>query len=562
MRSSLIPKLFSILKEEKYTFSLFNKDLFAGIVVGVLSIPMSIAYAIVSGARPEQGLYTAIIGGFFVAVLGGCRVQVAGPTGAFVLLIYATISQFGYDGLVIATLIAGILLVIMAFSKAGFIIKFIPYPVTIGFTSGLALILFVNQIPDVLGINIPNMPKDFFSKLYVLSKNLHEINIFSLIIALISVCIVVIWPKYVKKIPGSLIAIIFCSFLVFYLSFEVDIIKDKFGEIKSAFPTFQLPKFSWNKIIEVIPSSIAIALLAGMEALLAALVGDGMMSRRHRSDSELLAQGAANIFSSFFGGIPATGTIARTATCIKTGGQTPFAAIFNVLTIVIVLGIFKNYVAYIPMASLAAVIMVVAYNMSEWRVFAKLFNSPKKDIAVLLITFFLTVFVDLITAIEIGVILAMFLFISNIVNISKIDSMKQNLANDEKNRETSYGNISQDIEIFEISGPLFFAACEKFKMTLTRINRFPKVLILRLKYVNYIDASAIRALEDILHKCKKDDTILFLSGVNKDVMNIMIKTNFINKIKKENVFNHINEAIKEAQKICIPKETVKSQLEV
>ena len=548
MRLSLIPKLFSILKNDKYSFDFFLKDLFSGAIVGILSIPMSLAFAIASGARPEQGLSTAIIAGLIVAIFGGCRVQVAGPTGAFVLITYSTITQFGYDGLVIATFFAGIFLVIMAFSKASYIIKFIPYPVTIGFTSGYAILILVNQIPDALGLNINNLPKDVFGKIYAILSNIVLFSPTSLLIALLSMTIVLLWPRFVKKIPGSLIAIIFCSFLVYYFKLPVEVIKDRFGEIQNVIPSFHLPAMNWNKIMEIIPSAIAIALLAGMEALLAAVVGDGMMGRRHRSDAELLAQGGSNILSAMLGGIPATGTIARTATCIKAGGQTPFAAIFNVLTIIFVVVLFKKYVPFIPMASLAAVIMVVAYNISEIRVFAKLFLSPKKDIAVLVTTFFLTVFVDLITAIEVGVILAMFLFISNLVNSSKVNSFK-NMNMDDKKNDINLNEIPSEIEIFEISEPLFFAACEKFKTTLVRINRVPNVLILRFKYVTYIDATAVRSLEDIFYNCKKDKTLLLLSGVKPDVMSVLIKSTFINKVGKENIFNHISQAIEYANQI-------------
>ncbi len=545
MNDSITPKFFSLLKNEKYSFNNLYKDLFSGIVVGILSIPMSLAFAIASGARPEQGLYTAIIGGLIVAIFGGCRVQVAGPTGAFVLLIFATIEQFGYNGLALATLIAGFLLILMGVSKAGALIKFIPYPVVIGFTSGLALILFVNQLPDFLGLKLIDLPKDFFSRVSTIFINLPSVNINSILLGSLSILIVVVWPKFVKNIPGSLIAFLTCILIVYFTNFNIEIIKDRFGEIPKTLPHLFLPTFSWSLLTQIIPSAIAIALLAGMEALLSSVVADGMTSRRHRSNAELFAQGLANIFSILFKGIPCTGTIARTATCIKTGGQTPFAAIFNVLTIVLVLVSLGKYVSFIPMASLAAVIMVIAYNMSEWRVFSKLFLSPKKDIAVLLTTFFLTVFVDLITAIEVGVILAMVLFISNLVSTSKISSVKEGLNSgfSEEKPESILENLPNEIEVFEVSGPLFFAAAEKFKTTLSRINRVPKILILRLRYVTYIDATAVRSLEDIFIKTKKDKTVLILSGINQDVFHVLEKTNFLTKVGKENVFTNINDAV-------------------
>ncbi len=559
---NFIPKLYSLLREDGYSFAYLVKDLMAGVVVGILSIPMSIAFAIASGARPEQGLYTAIVAGLVVGLFGGCRVQVAGPTGAFVLLIYATISQFGYEGLCLATLLAGIFLIILAVSRAGTIIKFIPYPVTIGFTSGLALLLFVNQIPDFLGLKIEGLSKEFFPKIIDIFSNIPTLTFSSLLIGGLSVFIVILWPRVSKKIPGSLVAIIVASVLVQFFNLPVDTIRDRFDEITNILPKFVIPHFSFKLAMEVVPSAIAIALLAGMEALLAAVVADGMMGRRHRSEAELLAQGGANLLSIFFGGIPATGTIARTATCIKTGGQTPFASIFNVLTMVLVLTFFGKYVSYIPMTTLAAVIMVVSYNMSEWRVFTKLFLSPKKDILVLLATFFLTVFVDLITAIEVGVILAMFLFISNLVNSSKINSIKSNLQDQEDDKhEAILDNISPQIEIFEIIGPMFFAAAEKFKVALTRINRTPKILIIRLREVNYIDATAIRALEDVLFKFKKDGTRVVLSGVRLELMVILEKSNMVEKIGKENIFSHLNEAIAFAESF-VQKTNIEKELAV
>jgi len=542
MRKNLLPKLFTILREEGYSLNLFYKDLLAGIVVGILSIPMSLAFAIASGARPEQGLYTALVSGFFVALFGGSRVQVAGPTGAFVLLIFFTIQQFGYEGLAVATLLAGVFLIIMGISKAGALIKYIPYPVVIGFTSGLALVIFINQLPDFFGLKIENLPKEIIPKCYVIFSNLLHLNIYSLLIGILSFVIVMFWPKFVKKIPGSLIAIIFCTLIVSFTHLKIDIIKDRFGEITQTIFHFHFPKISWELIIKMIPSSFAIALLAGMEALLSCLVADGMMSRKHRSDAELVAQGLGNIFSVFFHGIPATGTIARTATCIKAGGQTPFAAIFNVLTILLVLTFTGKYVSYIPMATLAAVIIVVAYNMSEWRVFSKLFLSPKKDIFVLLVTFFLTVFVDLITAIEVGVILSMFLLVATLVDTSKIGSIKHDLNDIEDKHEALLDNLPQELEVFEISGPLFFAGTEKFKIALTRISRTPKILILRFRHVTFVDATALRALEDILNKCKKDKTKVIFSGVNKEVLYLLEKTNFINKIGRDNIFKTFKEA--------------------
>lgn len=459
----LKPKLFSVF-EEGYTFRLFSKDLTAGMLVGILSLPMSIAFAIASGVRPEQGLYTGIIAGFIIALLGGSRFQISGPTGAFVILIYSIVQQYGYDGLVVATLMAGVILILMGLAKLGKAIQFIPYPVTIGFTSGLAVVLATGQMRDLLGLKMSSLPAEFIERWKAYFEHMPTFNPYALFIAMLGIGIVLIWPKITKSIPGSLVAIFATTLLVQALGLPVETIGSRFGSVPNSLPMPHFPDLSWDLILRMISPAIAIALLAGIESLLSAVVADGMTGRRHRSDVELVAQGFGNIASSLFNGIPATGAIARTATNIKNGGQTPVAGIINALTLFFILFCLGKWVALIPMATLASILLVVCYNMSEWRHFTHLLKSPKHDIAVLLTTFLLTVFVDLTTAIEVGIILAAFLFLSNLVKNSRARYLKDSLAETEDPNDPlaiSLRNVPEDVEVFEINGPFFFCCDRK-----------------------------------------------------------------------------------------------------
>lgn len=410
MNRPLRPKLYLLLKEEGYSFADFSKDLMSGLIVGILALPMSIAFAIASGVRPEQGLYTAIVAGFLIALFGGSRVQVSGPTGAFVVLVYSIVQLHGYEGLVIATIMGGIILIAMGCMRFGAMIKFVPYPVVIGFTSGLATVLFTGQVRDMLGLQLARFPVDFVERWIVYFKNISNTSIYALLISILGIGIVMLWPKVSKRIPGALIAIFLSTLLVYVFNIPVETIGDRFGDIPSSFPTLQMPtNLGWEKIMQLASPALAIAILAGIESLLSAVVADGMTGKRHISDMELIGQGIGNIFSALFGGIPATGAIARTAANVRNGGRTPIAALIHVLTLLFILMFFGKLVKLIPMATLGAIIAVVAYNMSEWRHFTKLFLSSKQDILILLTTFFLTVFVDLITAIGTAVVLAFLL---------------------------------------------------------------------------------------------------------------------------------------------------------
>ncbi len=541
----LKPKIITVF-EEGYTSRLFFKDLTAGILVGIVSLPASIAFAIASGVRPEQGLYTAIVAGFTIALLGGSRVQVSGPTGAFVILIYSIIQQYGYDGLVAATFLAGILLVIMGIARLGLAIQYIPYPVTIGFTSGLALVLATSQLKDFFGFSITKLPTDFIYRWKLYFQYIDTVNFYALFISALSIAIILFWPRITKHIPGALVAIVVSTFLVQGLHLPIETIGTRFGEIPNKLPIPQFPLLSVERIIQLLSPAIAIALLSGIESLLSAVVADGMTGKKHRSDAELMAQGCGNIVSSLFLGIPATGAIARTATNIKNGGQTPVASMIHAITLFFILLFFGKWVAFIPMATLASILILVAYNMSEWRHFIHLMSSPKNDIAVLLTTFLLTVFVDLTTAIEVGIILAVFLFINNLVKTSKAKFIRQEEEDKEDPMSISLREVPKDIEVFEISGPFFFAATEKFKEALTRINHVPKILILRLRNVPTIDASGIRVLEDMLAKAKREGTLLFLSGVQPYLLQILKKAHYVEKLGEKHIFKDIDEALKAA----------------
>jgi len=549
MKWHLIPKLFTVLKEG-YTLKIFSKDLTAGVLVGILSLPMSIAFAIASGVRPEQGLYTGIVAGFLIALFGGSRVQISGPTGAFVILVYSIVQQYGYDGLVVATFMAGILLLVMGLVGLGKAIQFIPYPVTIGFTSGLALVLCTGQVRDLLGLPLSSIPAQFVSRWHTYFTHINLVNPYAFSLACLGILIVIFWPKITKNLPGSLVAIFITTALVHALDLPVETIGSRFGSVPNTLPSPHFPTLSWELITQMISPAIAIALLAGIESLLSAVVADGMTGKRHRSDMELFAQGIGNIASSLFNGIPATGAIARTATNIKNGGQTPVAALVNAATLFCIMLFLGKWVALIPMATLASVLMVVAYNMSEWRHFASLLKSPKQDIAVLLTTFLLTVFVDLTTAIEAGIILAAFLFISNLVKNSRAKHLKESLLESEDPNDPlaiSLRSVPEDIEVFEIYGPFFFAATEKFKNALGSINRIPKVLILRMRHVPTIDASGIRALDDILAKSKREKTQLFLSGVKPHLLHILKRSGFLGRLEEKNAFSNIDLALQAAR---------------
>lgn len=506
MNSPLVPELFSCFKQG-YNQKLFLKDLMAGVIVGIVALPLAIAFGIASGVTPEQGIFTAIIAGFIISLLGGSRVQIGGPTGAFIVVVFSIVHDFGYDGLAMATIMAGVLLVLMGMARMGAVIKFIPYPMTVGFTSGIALLIATTEIKDFLGLSITDLSADFLDKLADYAAHFTELNIWAVGIGIISLVILIAWPRISKKVPGAIVAIIFSTSIVQIFDLPVATIGSQFGSVPSMLPTPKLPTFEWNKIPQLVSPALTIALLGAIESLLSAVVADGMTGTRHKSNMELVAQGVANIASPLFGGIPATGAIARTATNIKSGAQTPVSGIIHAVVLLLILIFLGQWAVLIPMPSLAAVLLIVAYYMSEWRHFVQLFRSPKADVLVMLSTFGLTVFVDLTVAIEAGIVLSALLFMNRMSELTETRNITSEL-NENYDREDDLSisgrSVPEGVEVFEIYGPFFFGAANQFKDTLGIIKSPPKVLILRMRHVLSIDATAMRALEDVVDKTRRE----------------------------------------------------------
>jgi SulP family sulfate permease len=535
MHRKLEPKLLSVLKEG-YTFKQFQGDLMGGLTVGVVALPLAIALAIASGVKPEQGLYTAIVAGFVIAILGGSRTQISGPTGAFVVIVYGIVQKYGYDGLVVATLIAGVLLVIMGLARMGALLKFVPYPVIVGFTSGIALIIFSSQVNDFLGLKIEKVPADFVEKWIEYAKHLANVDPSTLGVGLASLLIIVLWPRVTHRVPGQLIAILAATVAVQYFQIPVDTIESRFGGMPTGLPSPQLPTVTWAMFQELFSPAITIAILAALESLLSSVVADGMTGTRHRSNMELIGQGAGNVASAIFGGIPATGAIARTATNIKSGGKTPFAAIIHAAFLLIVLLFIGKWAAMIPMATLAAVLIVVAYNMSEWREFQHLLKSPRGDVAVLLATFLLTVFIELTVAIQVGILLAAFLFLQKMSKESHVEVITDTLQEDEefKGRDMSQIQIPERVEVFEVYGSLFFGAVSQFKESIRVVTNRPKVIILRMRQVPTIDASGIHILEELVKEMHDRHGIVVFSAVSRSVYRVMRSTGFVDLVDRKN----------------------------
>ena len=539
------PKLFSVLREG-YTLKLFRQDLLAGIIVGIVALPLSIAFAIASGVKPEQGLITAVIAGFLISILSGSRVQIGGPTGAFIVIIFGIVQQYGYDGLAVATVMAGVMLVVMGLLRMGDVIKYIPYPVTVGFTSGIALIIFTSQMQAFWGLHLEKVPAHFLEQWSVYLSHLSTADLQTICISFVSVLIIVYWRKVTDRLPGPLIAILVTTTWVQLFHWPIETIGSRFGQVPNVFPMPHIPNVDLDLIIKMSHPAMTIALLAGIESLLSAVVADGMTGRRHRSNMELIAQGVANIFSPIFQGIPATGAIARTATNIKNGGKTPFAGIVHAFVILVIFLFFGKWAAYIPLATLAGILVVVAYNMSEWHLFVRLFKGPKSDVLVLLVTFMLTVMVDLTVAIEVGIILASFLFMKRMIDVTEVKYLNEDLSR-EKNvldpESVEPADIPQGVEIFEINGPFFFGAADKFEQTLRQMKNRPQVLILRLRFVSVIDATGLRALEDLLSKTKEDGVKVIFSGLHAQALKTMQEAGIIKRLGEEYFYWDIHKAI-------------------
>lgn len=544
------PKLFVTLKG--YTRKQFSADLMAGVIVGIVALPLAIAFAIASGVSPEKGLYTAIIAGFIISAMGGSRVQIGGPTGAFIVIVYGIVQKYGIDGLTVATLMAGFILILMGALRLGSVIKFIPYPLIVGFTSGIALIIFSSQVKDFLGLKMGNVPADFIEKWGAYIEHLGFISIPAIFISVLTVLITIYFSKISRRIPGSIVAILLSTMAVRIFHFPVETIGSRFGSIPSSLPAPHIPGIDWKTIQYLIRPAFTIAMLGAIESLLSAVVADGMIGGNHKSNMELVAQGIANVISPIFGGIPATGAIARTATNVKNGGRTPIAGIVHALTLFVILLFIGKWVTLIPISCLAGILVVVSYNMSEWRSFISIIKSSKNDTAVLLSTFLLTVLIDLPTAIEIGMVLAAFLFMQRMIKISHVDIVTSELADKEDADDPqaiSQYEIPEGVEVFEIKGPLFFGAAYKFKESLHLIEKNPRVLILRMRQVPVIDSTGLHILEEVLNQVKKTGTMLVISGIQKEVFKEFYKSGLFIKIGRENIFNEIGPAVERARKI-------------
>ena len=543
--NELRPKLFDVMKS--YTKKQLIKDIISGIIVASIALPLSIALAIASGVGPEQGLYTAIIAGFFISFFGGSRVQIGGPTAAFVVIIYGIVASYGTDGLIVATILAGIILVIMGICRFGSLIKYIPYTITTGFTCGIAVTLFIGQLKDFFGMDIASVPSEFLDKVIVYAKNISTINLTATLIGLLAVAIMLLWTKVTDKIPGSLVAIVVTTAIAYFAKLPVNTIGSVYGKLNSAFPSFHVPSITMNLIQQMISPAFTIAVLAAIESLLSAVVSDGMIGDTHKSNAELIGQGLGNIFSGFFGGIPATGAIARTAANVRNGGRTPIAGIAHCITLTIILLVLMPLAALIPMTTLAAVLLVVAANMADWSSFFRLCkNAPKSDIIVLVATFFLTEFFDLVVAIEIGVVLAALLFMKRMAETADIKAWKYTDSPDitpgeaEKLRE-----IPHSISVFEICGPMFFAAADQL-LGINSDHR-TKAVVIRMRSVPAIDASAMKCLHELAERAKKKNIHLIFSHVNEQPMKVMKKDGFYELIGKKNFHENIVSALDYAE---------------
>lgn len=545
MKKTFVPKLWTVFKEG-YTKEKFFADLSAGVIVGIVALPLAIAFAIASGVKPEQGLYTSIIAGLIVSLLGGSRVQIAGPTGAFIVIIYGIVQKYGMDGLMIATFMAGVILILMGVARLGTLLKFIPYPLIVGFTSGVAVIIFTSQIKDIFGLQIAELPADFVSKWIVYFQNFSAVNYNAMFVGGLSLFILLLWPKISHKIPAPLVVIIFVTVIVQIFDIKVDTIQSRFGAVPITLPAPQLPHITWEKITGVFSPAITIALLGAIESLLSAVVADGMIRSRHRSNMELVAQGVANIFSPIFGGIPATGAIARTATNVKNGAKTPVAGIVHAVVLLLIMLFFGKWAALIPIPTLSAILLIVSYNMSEWRSFKKLLKSPKSDIIILLVTFVLTVIVDLTVAIEVGVVLSALFFMRRMAEVSQVNAITKDIKDEldgKYENEQSDIKMPEGVEIFEVFGSLFFGAVEQFTESLRSVEKKPKYLILELQHLLSIDATGLRALEDLESKLRKQKTKFILSGLHKQPLFAMVQSGLIDKIGEDYLFGSIPEAL-------------------
>ena len=545
----LIPKLFTTARD--YSLAQFRADAVAGVIVGIVAIPLAIAFAIASGVTPDRGLVTAVVGGVLISALGGSRVQIGGPTGAFVVIVYGVVQQHGVDGLLIATIMAGILLIAMGVARIGAVIKFIPFPVTVGFTSGIALIIFSSQVKDLLGLRMGEVPAEFLRKWAAYADAAGTINPWTVGIAVLTLAILFLWPRVNRRVPGPFVALLAGTVVVQLFDLPVESIGDRFGTIAAALPTPRLPQgITLERLRALSSPAIAIALLGAIESLLSAVVADGMIGGRHRSNMELIGQGIANVVTPLFGGIPATGAIARTATNVRNGGRTPVAGMVHALTVLLVTLFFARWVTYIPLAVLAGILVVVAYHMSEWRTFRGELRSPGSDVMVLLATFLLTVLVDLAVAIQVGMVLAAFLFMRRMAEVTNVSIVTREIrdAPDEVDpNAAARRDVPDGVLVYEVNGPFFFGAADRFRDTLSQVERQPKVMIVRMRNVPAMDSTGLRALTDVWEKNRVAGTLMLLSDVHAQPMMALARSGLLDRIGDVNLFGNLDDALNRAR---------------
>jgi len=551
--SVFTPKLFTTLKS--YTKELFIKDLTAGVIVAIIALPLSIALGIASGVTPEQGLFTAIIAGFLISMLGGSRVQIGGPTGAFMVIVYGIVMEFGMNGLITATLMAGVMMMAMGFFRLGSIIKFIPYPITTGFTTGIAVTIFTSQIKDFLGLQLEHNPAEFLEKVSVYAEHIDTVNWGSVLIGALSLAILIFWPKVSRKVPGSLIALIVATVVVQVTGMDVATIGSTFGELSSKIPTPRIPTVSLSEMRMLIGPAFTIAILGSIESLLSAVVADGIIGSKHRSNMELVAQGVANIASGLFGGIPATGAIARTVANIKNGGSTPVAGMVHAVVLLLIMLLFMPLAKMIPLAALAAILIIVAYNMSDWREFIEYFHAPKSDLLVLLTTFFITVIFDLVLAIEIGMVLAAFLFMKRMSDVAEVNSVVLDSGEETDQDSESRGraglsfreglSLPKGVIAYEISGPFFFGAADKFMDNLADLDAHAKAVLLIMTRVPAMDATALFAFRSFKQMCNRHKVALYIIGINEQPWSVLEKAGVVEKIGVDHFYPNLETALKQ-----------------
>ena len=554
------PRLLHCLR--KYNRKTFIADVMAGIIVGIVALPLAIAFGIASGVTPEKGIITAIVAGFVISALGGSKVQIGGPTGAFIIIIYGIIQQYGLEGLTIATIMAGVFLILFGLLHLGTIIKYIPYPIVVGFTSGIAVTIFTTQVKDLFGLSISNLPSDFIEKWQCYAANFTTADLWSSIVGIASVAVIMLMPKINKKIPGSLVAIIIMTVLALLLKqyagvTTIETIGDRFS-ISNSLPQADMPHITWETIKSLVSPALTIAILGAIESLLSAAVADGVIGDHHNSNTELVAQGVANLASPIFGGIPATGAIARTMTNINNGGRTPIAGIVHAVVLLLIFLFLMPLAKYIPMACLAGVLVVVSYGMSGWRSFLALMNNPKSDVTVLLITFFLTIIFDLTVAIEVGLIIACLLFMRRMSETTDVKVISDEINPDEEYSSLELGNlehltIPKGVEVYEINGPYFFGAGNRFEEIMATFGDRPKVRVIRMRKVPFVDSTGIHNLTNLCLMSKKEGIQIVLSGVTQKVDAQLTKAGFQDIVGTENICSHIDLALARAREIMAEK---------